>query len=124
MSYKMSPAVTKITNLRLSAIIGCNDWERYQKQEVLINVTMEFNAADAVDSDDLADTLDYRKVKKQIMSTVEKSSFNLLEKLTSHILGIVMGQPRVERASVSVDKPGALRYADSVSITLSATKLP
>jgi D-erythro-7,8-dihydroneopterin triphosphate epimerase len=124
MSYKMSPAVTKITNLRLSAIIGCNDWERYQKQEVLINVTMEFNAADAVDSDDLADTLDYRKVKKQIMSTVEKSSFNLLEKLTSHILGIVMGQPRVERASVSVDKPRALRYADSVSITLSATKLP
>lgn len=122
MTIKVLPAVTRITNLRLNAIIGCNEWERYQKQEIVVNITMEFNAKDAVESDELADTLDYRKVKKTVVASVEKSSFNLLEKLASHILDIVMKQPRVERATVCVDKPGALRFADSVSITLSAER--
>ena len=38
------------------------------------------------------------------------------KKLTEHILDIVMSDPKIIRAVVEVDKPQALRFADSVSM--------
>ncbi|MBN1575877.1 MAG: dihydroneopterin aldolase [Chitinispirillaceae bacterium] len=117
-------ATARITNLRLDAVIGCNDWERNRTQEIVINLTMEFDPAEALAADRLGATLDYRAIKKKIIASVAASSFNLLESLTSHILNLVMEEPRVVRATVTVDKPKALRFADSVSITLSAHREP
>ena len=37
-------ATIHITNLRLRAIIGANDWERDTLQEVIINITIDFDA--------------------------------------------------------------------------------
>ena len=120
MNLRTSRAATRITNLRLDAVIGCNDWERHRTQEIIINIFMEFDAAEAIASDLLEKTLDYRAIKKKILASVAASSFNLLESLTAHILRLVMEEPRVLHAEVTVDKPKALRFADSVSITLAA----
>lgn len=122
MNYRLAPATVRITNLRLDVIVGCNEWERHRTQEVVINTTMEFDAAAAVASDALEATLDYRAVKKKIIASVKESSFSLLESLTAHVLGLVMEDDRVVRASVTIDKPKALRFADSVSVTLCAQR--
>jgi D-erythro-7,8-dihydroneopterin triphosphate epimerase len=122
MTYTKSSAIIKITNLHLSAIIGCNDWERIKKQQILINISMEFDPYPAIDRDDLNLTLDYRSIKKRIIAEVENSSFMLLEKLTNHILEIIMSNASVLSATVRVDKPKALRFADSVSVELSAKR--
>ena len=42
----------------------------------------------------------------------------LLEKLVADVLGICIEHPSVEQARVCIDKPHALRFADSVSYTL------
>ena len=73
-------------------------------------------------SDSIDDTVDYKALTKKIIEKVENSSFFLIEKLTKVILDIVMEDPLVEEASVKVDKPHALRFADSVSIELSEQK--
>ena len=44
----------------------------------------------------------------------------LLERLTQEILDLVMAHPSVQYAEVEVDKPHALRFAESVSITLAS----
>jgi D-erythro-7,8-dihydroneopterin triphosphate epimerase len=124
MGIRTSRATARITNLHLDAVIGCNDWERHRTQEIVINLSMEFDPSEAIASDALYATLDYRSVKKKIVASVAVSSFNLLESLAAHILSIVMSEPRVARATVTVDKPKALRFADSVSITLSADREP
>ena len=41
-----------------------------------------------------------------------------MEKLVADVLQICSSHPGVQRASVTVDKPHALRFADSVSLTL------
>ena len=46
--------------------------------------------------------------------------FMLLEKLASEVLELVMVNQSVCRAEVEVDKPHALRFADSVSVSMSA----
>jgi FolB domain-containing protein len=111
-----------IKNLRLRTIVGVNDWERRNRQEVVVNVQMEFDGAKAVGDDNVDQTVDYKAVKRRIMEAVESSSFFLLEKLAARILQIVMEDPRVLKVAVEVDKPLALRFADSVSVSCSAER--
>lgn len=108
----------RIKNLRLRTVIGVNDWERELRQDVIINIEMEFDGSKAVQSDDIADTVDYKLLKRKIIQRVETSSFQLIERLASEILDLVLEDKRVMRAMVEVDKPHALRYADSVSVVV------
>lgn len=110
-------AVIKLKNLRLRTIIGVFDFEREHKQDIIINLALMFNDEKPAKTDNLDDTLDYKALKKKIIDNVERSNFNLLEKLSDFILDLVMEDPKVIKAKVEIDKPGALRFVDSVSIT-------
>ena len=48
--------------------------------------------------------------------------FNLLEVLTQKILDLIFENSKVKWAQVEVDKPHALRFAESVSITLERSR--
>lgn len=115
--------ITHIKNLRLRAIIGVNDWEREHKQDVIINVKVEFDGSKAAESDNIRYTVDYKKIKERIIREVKNSKFYLLEKLADHILKIVMADKKVIKATVEVDKPHALRFADSVSVICSEERV-
>ena len=112
----------RIKDLRLRAVIGLNEWEREIEQDLIINIEMEFDGAKAAQTDDIQDTVDYKAMKRRIKEEVEHSQYHLLEALASHILEIVMGEKKVARATVEVDKPHALRFADSVSVRCSAER--
>jgi|GEM_PF-22037 len=122
MSYTKSTATIHILNLSLQTTIGWNAWERQQKQNVIINITLQFDQTGAVKSDDLSEAIDYKSLKNRIVQEVESSTFHLLESLTDHILSIVMSDKQVISATVKVDKPHALRFADSVSVQISAER--
>ena len=111
-------ATIKIKNLKLKAIIGIFGWERRIKQSIIINVSMDYDASRASKSDRIEDTVDYKAIKKNILKEVESSRYFLLEKLAAKVLDIVMDNKKVKFASVEIDKPKALRFADSVSVTL------
>ena len=113
-------ATIRITDLTLKAIIGIFDWERKKKQTVVINVEIEFNAAKAIKSDEVKDTVDYKVITKEIIRHVEGSKYFLLEKMADSVLKIVLKSPKVKKARVRIDKPGALRFARSVSVELGA----
>lgn len=120
----MKPTETtiRITNLTLRTIIGANEWERSKKQEIVINLWIHVNAEKAVQTDDLADTFDYKTAKRNVIALVENSKYKLLEKLAHEVLNVIMVDPRALGATVRVDKPHALRFADSVSVEMSRNK--
>ena len=109
--------IIKIENLRLRTIIGIYDWEKENRQDLVVNVTIDFDGRKAAESDNIEDTLDYKALNKKIISFVETNDFNLLERVAGGICDIVFEEPAVMWASVRVEKPGALRFADSVSVT-------
>ena len=115
-------ATIHINNLRLRTIIGIYAWERAHKQDVVINVWLDYNAKQAVANDDIKHSVDYKGLAKEIIQTVEGSHFFLLETLADKIIGILRRHPHIKRAKVLVDKPFALRFADSVSVELSFNK--
>jgi D-erythro-7,8-dihydroneopterin triphosphate epimerase len=112
----------RIKNLRLRTFIGIKDEEIRNKQDIVLNIVIRFDAGDAVHSTDIETTLNYRTITKKIIDLVENNRFMLLEKLTHDVLQLVMEHPEVRNAEVEVDKPHALRFADSVSIALSASR--
>lgn len=115
----MPNAIINITNLRLRTYIGFNPEEREKKQDVVINLEIHYPADTACLDDDAVDhALNYKTVTKAIIKLVEEGHFLLLEKLVADILAKCHEHESVSFAKVKVDKPHALRFADSVSLTL------
>ncbi len=112
----------RVKDLRLRTYIGINEDEILNKQDVLINLTVFYRAIDAVRANDIDTALNYRTLTKAVIAHVENNRFNLLERLTQEILDLVMSRPEVDYAEVEVDKPHALRFAESVSITLAGSR--
>ncbi len=107
-----------IRDLMCRCIVGIYPDERREKQDVILNITLWADYRAACRSDDIADTVDYKAIKKQVIRMVEDSSFQLIERLAEEIAGICLANPRVEKVAVSVDKPGALRFARSVAVEI------
>lgn len=112
----------KIKNLALRTVIGLNDWEREKKQDVLINIVFQFEGGRAIEQDSVDFSVDYKKVAKRVIEGVEKTDFRILEALAGYVLDLVMQDERIVRATVEVDKPHSLRFAESVSATVSASR--
>jgi len=107
-----------IKDLLLRGIIGINEDERVNKQDILINIIMFADTRAAAESDDIVDAVNYRTITKRIIDHVEKSADFLVEKLVSDIAKIILTEYTVERAVVRLEKPGALRFAESVGIEI------
>jgi FolB domain-containing protein len=118
----MVMSVIRINDLKVRALIGAYSWERVNKQELVINITIEYDASKAGLSDKLKDALNYEFVAAKITKTVQRSRYTLLEKLVSRLLAGIMSDRRVRAAYVRVDKPQALPQARSVSFELSAQR--
>src|SRR3990172_7285707 len=94
-----------IRDLLVRCIIGLNDDERREKQDVIINVTMYADLSRAGRSDKFEETIDYRSVKKDIFKAVVDSEYFLIEALAERIAGICLKPEGVKTVTVTVDKP-------------------
>ncbi len=111
-----------VKNLLLRGIIGLNDWEREKQQDILINLTLYTDMRAAGRSDDVADALNYRTITKAIIAYVESSQHYLVEALATAIARICVVEHGAARAVVRVEKPGALRFAESVGVEIERTR--
>lgn len=107
-----------IRDLAVRCIIGVNDEERREKQDVLINIVLEADLRTAGKSDEFEDTVDYRGIKKEVYAMAESSEYFLVEALAERIAEICLGHPDVLRAHVTVEKPAALRFARTVAVEI------
>lgn len=108
-----------IKDLLLRGIVGINPEERVNRQDVLVNVVMWADTSAAADSDDIADAVNYRTVAKRIISHVEEGEPMLVERLVQEIADICFDtDERVAEVEVTVEKPGALRFAESVGVSI------
>jgi D-erythro-7,8-dihydroneopterin triphosphate epimerase len=116
-------ATIRIKNLSVRTIIGFNPEELVNKQEVIINLEIDADIpAEAMEKDEPVGIYDYKEITKQVIAFVEESRFKLLEVLTKNILDLILADKRVRRAKVEVDKPHALRFAESVSVEMEAKR--
>jgi D-erythro-7,8-dihydroneopterin triphosphate epimerase len=113
----------KVKNLLLRTYIGFNPEEQVNKQDVVINFEIETDIAHKTLLADVPDGIfDYKSITKKVIALVQDGRFNLLEVLTRKILDLIFEDSKVKWAQVEVDKPHALRFAESVSITMEKSR--
>ena len=105
-----------ITDLLLRCIVGINPDERKKKQDVIINIILFADLSEACSSDDIDDTVNYKKIKNSVVDLVEESKYFLVEKLAEMIARCCLSYDRVAAVTVRVEKPGALRFAKNVGV--------
>ncbi|GEK72239.1 MULTISPECIES: dihydroneopterin triphosphate 2'-epimerase [Halomonas] len=115
-------ATIRIKDLRLRTHVGIKEEEIQNRQDVVINMVIRYRADKAVAFNHIEQALNYRSITKEVIAHVEGHRFQLLERMTREVLDLVMSYEQVLAAQVEIDKPHALRFADSVSITLSDSR--
>lgn len=107
-----------IHDLLVRCILGVNDEERREKQDVVINVALSADLSRPGKSDRFGDTVDYRAIKKRIVALAENSRYHLIEALADAVAGICLEHPAIAEVQVRVEKPSALRFARSVGVEM------
>ena len=107
-----------INDLLTRGIVGVNDWERKDKQDILLNITLCADLRPAGRSDNIEDSVNYRTVAKQVIAHVESSARFTLEALSEDVARLCLSMPGVARARVRIEKPGAVRFARSVGVEI------
>jgi len=103
-----------IKDLILRCKIGVNESERREIQDVVINIILWSDFSKATKTDDIDKTVDYKKINKSIIKLVENSKFFLVETLAEKIAQLCLQNDKVAKVKVTLEKPGALRFARSV----------
>jgi FolB domain-containing protein len=107
-----------ISDLAVRCVIGVNEEERREKQDVLVNLTLYTDIRAAARSDRLEDAVDYRDLRTEVVEMAGQSRYYLLETLAEAIASVCLEHRGVEKVMVRVDKPGALRSARSVAVEI------
>ena len=105
-------------DLKVETVIGIWDWERKIRQNVVIDLDMAADIRKAAETDSVDDTLNYKLVAKRLQQFVGESEFQLVETLTEKIAAIVTDEFDVPWVRVRVNKPGAIRGARDVGVSV------
>lgn len=108
----------RICDLRCRCIVGVNEEERREKQEIVAQITLYADLGQAGRTDAIEDTIDYKALKKDILTLAERSQFRLIEALAQSIADVCLRRDRVEQVAIVVEKPGALRFARTVAVRI------
>jgi len=108
----------KVENINVSTIIGCNDYERERRQNIIISYKIKVESGN---KDLLEESVDYDTLTQKIVDKVEKTNFKLLESLVDFVLKVIFENNTIKSAKVKITKPKALLMAKSVSIIKNIT---
>ena len=108
--------------LAVECIIGFIEWERGVKQTIVLDVEMPVDCAKAAQSDEVVDTLDYKKVAKRLIAFIEASEFKLVETLAHRLALLILEEFGIEWVRLSINKPGAIRGSKDVGVAVLRTR--
>jgi dihydroneopterin aldolase len=112
-----------ICDLVLQCRIGVREHEKRADQQVRINVRLEARRPDSFD-DDIDRVVDYSALVSSIRALAGAGHVNLIETLAERILDLATADPRIEAATVRVDKPDVYADAGAVGVELSRRRSP
>jgi FolB domain-containing protein len=111
-----------IKNLLARGIIGVNDWERKRAQNILINLTLFTDTRRAAETDNIDDCVNYSTMSKKVFAHAESANRETVEALANDLAKICLEEKGVQKVIVRVEKPGAVRFAESVGVEIERSR--
>ena len=113
-----------IRDLQVDTVIGIYDWERKIRQTISLDIDMATDIRKAAKTDNIDDTLSYKSVAKRLIAFIESSDYELVEALAEKICSIIREEFNVPWVRLTLHKPGAVRGARSVGVTIERGEKP
>ena len=107
-----------IKDLVARGIIGVNEDERQNPQEILINIILYTDICRVGETDDIHDLVNYRTVAKKVLAHAETAKRWTVEALATDLARLCLQDGGVQKVEVRVEKPGAVRFARSVGVEI------
>jgi 7,8-dihydroneopterin aldolase/epimerase/oxygenase len=111
-----------LRGLTAECVIGFIDWERRVKQTVVVDLELPVDCRHAAVSDDVTDTVDYKKVSKRVLAFIEASEFKLVETLAQRLAMLILEEFAIEWIRLSINKPGAIRNSRDVGVSIERSR--
>jgi len=111
-----------LRGLQIECIVGFIEWERRIKQTVVIDIELPTDCARAAETDDVTNTVDYKRVAKRIIAFVETSEFKLVETMAHRVAMVIIEEFQLAWVRLSVNKPGAIRGSRDVGVSIERTR--
>jgi FolB domain-containing protein len=105
-------------DLRVRCVIGTKPEERKRKQTVRIGVEIECDLAPAGRSDRLEDTVNYKRLARDIVALAAGSRFFLIERLAEAVADLCLRDARIRAVTVNIRKPEALTLTREVGVEI------
>ncbi|WP_277963395.1 FolB domain-containing protein [Pseudomonas sp. RIT-To-2] len=112
----------EVNNLSMRSYIGVLEDEMRYKQDLRITLVLMYDANEVMANNDVDAAVDYQQVVEALMPHVENQRFALLERLAQELLNKVMEFDAVRYAKIRVERLLALRFTDSVAVTLTGRR--
>jgi dihydroneopterin aldolase len=107
-----------LRGLAIETTIGFFEWERHVRQTVVIDLEIPVDCARAAASDDVVDTVDYKRMAKRAIAFVEGAQFKLVETLAHRLATTLIEEFDLAWVRLSLNKPGAIRGSRDVGVTI------
>jgi FolB domain-containing protein len=107
-----------IRNLQTLGILGVNESERNSPREIIISLDIFGDFQETGKKDDIRLGVDYSQVAREVINLVEKSHRFTIEALAEDIACLCLKIQAVQEVLVRVEKPGALKVADTVGVEI------
>ncbi len=111
-----------IHDLRLQCIVGVYDHERQEKQDIVLGISLGLDLRSAGESDRLENTVDYKKLQEDIMTSVSHSRFQLIESIAEAVASLCLQNDKIDLVKIVVEKPTALRFSRTVAVEITRSR--
>ena len=113
-----------IDELRLPTLIGIYPREQAMPQTIEISLQIGTSTANAGNSDDINDTIDYALVVERLRADLAAQHFHLLEKLAEHVSSLLLDDFGAIWVRVSIAKLGIMRGVKRAGVIIERSRLP
>jgi 7,8-dihydroneopterin aldolase/epimerase/oxygenase len=111
-----------LRELAVECIIGFLDWERLVKQTVYLDIEAPIDCRKTALNDDVAQTLDYKRLSKVVSAFVGASEFKLVETLADRTARLILKEFDLPWVKLTLNKRGAIRAAHDVGVTIERSR--
>lgn len=111
-----------LRGLRAFGYHGVLPEERREGQRFVIDAVLSVDTRAAAASDDLADTVDYGGLAKQLRAAVESDPVDLIETLAQRLADLCLASERVLAVEITVHKPEAPTGVDIDDVTITINR--
>ncbi|MBU2977623.1 dihydroneopterin aldolase [Alteromonas sp. C1M14] len=111
-----------LSGLKVDTLIGVYDWERTQQTTLLLDVTVDADLSEAMQSDDVTQTIDYAKLADCLKATASEQTFELLEALGACLMQAAFDRFPIQRMRLAITKPNILPDVDTVTVVFTRSR--